>query len=264
MGVVGSELAESKSRAGAFTAGLLDPELTLYLYRHQVTGSEQPGTLAHHAAQPDRDDWVQVRPLETAGGLSASDAILWGQVDRLAGSLDEALGRFQLTPEQLESPATNWVVQQIERLAGISWLPQLLLTVGFFALLAEFSAPGLGAPGFTAGVCFLFFFWIQFFHGNAGYLELSLFLGGLACLALEIFVVPGFGIFGVGGGVMVLGSLVLASQTFVWPTNSYHWSQIPTSLGSLTAAMAGVLVGGVVMRRLLPNTPLPQKDDSEC
>ena len=48
-------------------------------------------------------------------------------------------------------------------------------------------------------------------------LELMLFVGGLACIALEIFVIPGFGVFGVGGGIMVLPSIVLASQTFIFP-----------------------------------------------
>ena len=51
-------------------------------------------------------------------------------------------------------------------------------------------------------------------------LEIVLFLVGVACLVLEVFIIPGFGIFGLGGGVMVLASLVLASQTFVLPATS--------------------------------------------
>ena len=41
----------------------------------------------------------------------------------------------------------------------------------------------------------------------------SLFVAGVSCLLLEMFVIPGFGIFGLGGGAMVLASIVLASQT---------------------------------------------------
>ena len=36
-------------------------------------------------------------------------------------------------------------------------------------------------------------------------------------MLLEIFVIPGFGIFGLGGGAMVMMSLVLASQILVMP-----------------------------------------------
>ncbi len=47
--------------------------------------------------------------------------------------------------------------------------------------------------GFISGISFLLFFWSQFLNGTAGWLELILFTGGLACIALEIFVLPGFG-----------------------------------------------------------------------
>ena len=47
-----------------------------------------------------------------------------------------------------------------------------------------------------------------------------MFLAGVACILLEIFVIPGFGIFGLGGGALVILSLVLASQILVMPRSS--------------------------------------------
>ena len=66
---------------------------------------------------------------------------------------------------------------------------------------------------------------------------MSLFLAGISCLLLEVFVLPGFGIFGLGGGAMVLASLILASQTFIWPRNEYQFDQLERSL--LTIADRG-------------------------
>jgi membrane-bound serine protease (ClpP class) len=80
-------------------------------------------------------------------------------------------------------------------------------------------------------------------------------VGGITCLAVELFVLPGFGIFGIGGGLMIIVSIVLASQTFVVPTNSYQIRQFPVSLMMVAAGMAGGLAAIFAIRRFLPDTP---------
>ena len=92
---------------------------------------------------------------------------------------------------------------------------------------------------FRVGVCFVLFFWANFLHGTAGWLEILLFATGIACLVLELLVLPGFGAFGVGGGFLIVASIILASQTFVIPSNAYEWSQLPGSLFMAVAAGAG-------------------------
>ena len=78
--------------------------------------------------------------------------------------------------------------------------------------MAEISAPGIGIPGFMAAVCFMLFFWAQFLNGTAGWLEVLLFVTGIVFVIMEIFVIPGLGIFGIGGGVMIVGAIMLAIQ----------------------------------------------------
>jgi membrane-bound ClpP family serine protease len=92
-------------------------------------------------------------------------------------------------------------------------------------------------------------------HGTADWLEIMLFLGGMACLAVEVFALPGFGIFGFGGGMMIIASIVLASQTFVLPTNAYQLRQFPVSLLMMAAGMAGGIASVFVIRKFLPDTP---------
>ena len=66
---------------------------------------------------------------------------------------------------------------------------------------------------------------------------------------------PGMGIFGIGGGLMIIASIVLASQTFVVPTNAYQLRQFPISLLMVAAGMAGGMASIFVIRRFLPDTP---------
>jgi membrane-bound serine protease (ClpP class) len=78
----------------------------------------------------------------------------------------------------------------------------------------------------------------------------------MSCLLLEVFVIPGFGIFGLGGGALVLASLILASQTFLWPRNEYQFDQLERSLLTSAAAGIGLIVVAVFLRKRLPRSPL--------
>jgi membrane-bound serine protease (ClpP class) len=105
-------------------------------------------------------------------------------------------------------------------------------------------------------VAFIVYFWSQYLHGTSGWLEVMLFLAGLFCLAAEIFVLPGFGVLGLGGGLLVIASLVLASQSFVLPANDYQIRQLQWSLLGILAAAVGVALLSVLLRRWLPRAPV--------
>ncbi len=138
-------------------------------------------------------------------------------------------------------------------------LAVLLLVIGFVGIYIELHAPGSGAGGFVAALAFLLFFWSNFLHGTAGWLEVLLFLGGMFCVLLEVLVIPGFGIFGLGGGAMILASLVLASQTFVLPRTESQMVELRHSLTIVATAMVIVVATSIALRRYLPQTPLFRK-----
>jgi membrane-bound serine protease (ClpP class) len=73
---------------------------------------------------------------------------------------------------------------------------------------------------------------------------------------LEIFVLPGFGIFGLGGGALVIASLILASQTFVLPQSASQIHELRTSLAVVAFACVGVIVIAFSARHYLPKAPL--------
>jgi membrane-bound ClpP family serine protease len=54
---------------------------------------------------------------------------------------------------------------------------------------------------------------------------------------------------------MIVASIILASQTFVLPTNIYQLRQMPVSLTILVVGMLGAIVAIAAIRRFLPDTP---------
>ena len=78
----------------------------------------------------------------------------------------------------------------------------------------------------------------------------------MVCLALELFVFPGFGVFGMSGILLMLCSIVMASHTFVWPTQEYEYREMGYTLLQLTGALVAVAGGAVVLARYFPSLPL--------
>lgn len=242
-----------QGRDWSLPAALVDRGLTVRRYTNPLSSEvrylcEDELQSLPDAAQWQRDD----RPLETRDGLSGAKLEELGLARAEARNLEELKAVLHI--DDLRPARPNWALEAVEwlsdpRIAGV------LLFVGWFALMFELSTPGVGLPGFIAVVCFLLYFWSQFLHGTAGWLEILLFVGGLICLSVEIFVLPGTGVFGIGGGIMVVVSIILASQTFVVPTNAYQMRQFPVSLLMVAAGMAGGVASIYVIRRFLPDTP---------
>ena len=68
--------------------------------------------------------------------------------------------------------------------------------------------------------------------------------------------VPGFGVFGISGMLMVLVSVVLASQTFIWPTTSAQLSEVSVNLFWVACLALGGMIGLLFMHKQLERMPL--------
>lgn len=248
------EIAQAKHRGWSLLAAMVDSELSVQQYSHRGTGQVRCFCTEELAEQKDADDWQARMEVDTQSGLKGSEAINIHLAKFDVDDFEELRTMYHLTDE-IESAEPTWAHWLVEFLASPK-VAGALLFIGWFALMIEFMSPGLSVAGFTSAVCFLVFFWANFLNGTAGWLEITLFAGGVICVAMEIFVIPGLGAFGIGGGVLIVASIVMATQTFVIPRNSYEWNQVPTSLALVVAAGAGAIASLLFMRRVLTEAPV--------
>lgn len=243
-------------RSWSVAAAMIDPDIEVFQYRRrgqqQLFSLEEMEQLAKR--DPSAAEWIKGERVPTRAGLRGSEAGKLGLADYVVRDFTEFQKEFSLE-EEIPWAEPGWAQHIIDLLARPE-VAGLLLAIGFFALYFELHTPGIGLGGFVATVCFLLFFWSRFLGGTAGWLEVLLFLTGTGCLLLEIFVIPGFGIFGLGGGLMILASLVLASQTFIIPRNEYQVQQSIQSLLILIGAFGGVIVLAWLTRKWLPRIPV--------
>jgi membrane-bound ClpP family serine protease len=212
---------------------------------------------AELAAQADAKDWRKDRQINVIGqplSVDGKTAEELGLVSNLVNNFAEFKTLYGLEHDpQLVEP--SWATTLIDTLnsRGISLF---LLFLGGAALYFELQSPGVGLGGIVGALCFLLYFWSAYLGGTAGWLEILLFLAGIVCIVLELVVFPGVLVFGVSGGLLVVASIILASQTFVLPHNQYQFEQLRTSLSVLVGAGLAAVAAAVLMNRFLPHAPM--------
>ena len=189
-------------------------------------------------AEPNRYVNQQVR--KGAGEVlevKSDDAASYGLGQEVSETEDlKGIHGLRGKPIRIDGP--TWVDSLVTILTDpfVSWV---LLFIGLFMLVLELKLPGIGLPAITSALAFLLFFWSHYLSGTADQLEIILFLVGLVSLALELFVFPGFGVFGMSGILLILTSIVMASHTFVWPTQEYEYREMGYSNTSARRARPG-------------------------
>jgi membrane-bound serine protease (ClpP class) len=167
-------------------------------------------------------------------------------------SLYDALSITQSSVSILEKTTSDWIVAFLSSAAVAS----LLIMVGIVALYMEVTSPGFGIPGTIALVCFVLVFISSTLIGNLGSLELLLFLMGIILLLIEVFIIPGFGITGITGIILILVSLVLARQDFVIPEYSWQWDLFRQNLFYVSLSLMGAIPLIAVLMIFLPHSRL--------
>jgi len=169
-------------------------------------------------------EWAE-RAVREAASLSSTEALSQQVVDVVANDVPDLLRQLDRRTVQLGGGRTvtlaisgahveAWDPDWRDRLlaaVGDPSLALLLLLVGFYGLLFEFSAPGLVAPGVAGAVCLLLgLFGLQTLPISG--VGVALILLGLAFFAMEAFV-PSHGALGIGGIVaFTLGAVMLVDS----------------------------------------------------
>ncbi len=211
----------------------------------------------------ERERISGIRP-EQGKLVSAQDKLLTltaGEMEKYGISSATVNGRDNLY-KTLEITASSIVTAERDRadlliaLLSSAAATSLLIMIGLVALYVEITSPGFGIPGTVGLICFAVVFSTSVMIGNMGSLELLLFMGGLILLLIEIFVIPGFGVTGISGIVLILLSLVLSRQDFVIPEFAWQWEIFWKNLLYVSLSLFGALALIAVLMIVLPQSRL--------
>ncbi len=182
--------------------------------------------------------------------LSAEEALKYGVADRILGSVDELVAELGVA----DRPVTQHRATQTERILRFFASPvvqSLLMLMMLGGLYFELQSPGVGFAGMMAGIGALLFFAPNYMAGLVESWEVVLFLMGVILLVIEIFVIPGFGIPGISGVILVVGSL-LASLVGNVGLSFPEIHQITKALATMAVTLVLFMVLLFSMGRYMP------------
>jgi membrane-bound serine protease (ClpP class) len=184
--------------------------------------------------------------------LTTDEAKRLNVADAVLPSADAVVAALGLdSPTEVEHHVT--FVERLLRFLGSPVMASLLLMMMMSGLYFELQTPGIGFAGAMAFVGAALFFAPHYMLGLAQSWEIALFAVGLILIAIEVFVVPGFGIFGIAGIAMTLGALLIAlvpNIGFRFPTDG----EIAQATMTLAAALGLTVVLGFSLARYLPRS----------
>jgi len=163
--------------------------------------------------------------------LTTDQAIKYGIADGTAETMDALLDSLGYGSAQIIESTENWS-ENIVRFLTNPVVASLLTTFGFLGILFELQSPGWGIPGFVGLTCLILSLSVSYIAQLATMSDMIFILTGLSLMLLEMLVIPGFGIVGLGGiGFMLYGLYLLLLP------------EVPVGEEVLSQAMDGFLIG---------------------
>lgn len=167
--------------------------------------------------------------------LTTSEAVALGYATAVDDWAD-LIAVLELEEAPVNQATVNWAERLVRFLTNPVIAP-FLLSLGFLGLIVEIKTAGFGLAGIAGLLSLAMFFGAHLLLGLAGAEDLILVLAGIVLILVEVFVIPGFGIFGILGGLALVGGLVLA-QVGAYPTGA-DFAQAGTVL-TVSTILVGV------------------------
>ncbi|MEZ4423864.1 MAG: NfeD family protein [Gemmatimonadota bacterium] len=227
------------------------PEKIVSAMRSEMRALAEEHGLDPRVAEAMVDEEIEIEGVIERGKLltlTTAEAEALGYAEQVESwdALVVAVGGSATTPVQ--DVQTNWAEKLVRVLTHPAVAP-FLLSIGFLGLLVEIKTPGLGLGGAAGFLALSLFFGSHLILGLAGWEDMLVFGLGVVLLAVEAFVLPGFGIFGVLGIGGVAAGLYM-SMLGSFPTTA----DLAQATGVLGASVIMMVVTGWALLRRIPTS----------
>jgi membrane-bound serine protease (ClpP class) len=181
--------------------------------------------------------------------FTPTEAIENGYCEGIAENVPEVLKKVGIEDYKIVEYKPTW----IERIIGFLVLPMvsgLLIMAIIGGIYFEMQSPGIGFPLGVAIVAAVAYFAPLYLEGLAAHWEILMFVVGVILIMLEIFVIPGFGVTGISGIILVFAGLILSLLNNV--NFDFEGVGIATVGVAVTTVVIGVF-GGFILSLYLGN-----------
>lgn len=182
--------------------------------------------------------------------LTSEEALKYKIADTVETSFEGVLAYLNLKNAKVVEVSSNWA-EGVVKFLNNPIVSSILIMIGFFGLMAEIKTPGWGVAGTTGLIALTLFFGSSYILQLASVIEILMFVVGLGLLLVEIFIIPGFGITGISGIILIFASIflsLLGSKPFI------DMERVSIAIIQLSGSILFALIGIFVLARYLPKS----------
>ncbi|HOP05546.1 MAG TPA: NfeD family protein [Tenuifilaceae bacterium] len=188
--------------------------------------------------------------------FTTEEALRFGYCEGKAESVSEI---FQITGIE-DYTIAEFKPTFLDRIIGLLTNPVvsgILIMVIVGGIYFELQTPGVGFPLAAAILAAVIYFAPLYLEGLAQHYEVIIFIIGLALIAVEIFAIPGFGVTGISGIILVIIGLTLAmiDNDIFRNTRPFSWIEILRPLVVVSVSLFTGLIASIVLSRRLITSP---------
>ena len=192
------------------------------------------------------DDRIEIEGVTEAGKtitFTTSEAIKNGFCEMQVTSIEDILTKNNIDNYEL----INYELAASEKIIAFFLNPfvsGILILVIVGGLYFELQTPGVGFPLAAAGIALVFYLTPYYLNGLAANWEIAVLFIGIVLIALEVFVIPGFGVAGIAGISCVVMALI-----FVMIDNDFfNFDYVPSGeLGTAAVVVFAGMLGAMVL-----------------
>ncbi|MEM9829378.1 MAG: NfeD family protein [Bacteroidota bacterium] len=204
------------------------------------------------------DETLEVDSISAEGEVitfSTSEAIKYGYCEAQVSDIEELLARAGIEEYELTVFKTSPVDKAVSFFLN-PFISGLLILIMIGGLYFELQTPGVGFPILASFVALVLYLTPYYLNGLAANWEIAALFLGIALIALEVFVIPGFGVAGISGIVLLGGSLMLIML------NNNNFDFFFVDFQEITQALVTILAGffGGVMLMFFGGVRLTNSD----
>ena len=252
------DLAKSKGRAPALAEAMVNMDVEIFRYQHEQTGEVRLLTTEEWKSEVDSENWKRLQLIHESRKehffeVVGARAVELGLAEASVSNVEELKRRYG-AEETIVYEKTG--VDTAVSILNSTFVTVLLFIVGLVALYIEFASPGIGVGGMISIICFSVFFWSRFLGGTAEWLEVILFIAGIVLIGIELFVIPGFGVWGLSGILLMAASILLAGQDFVIPQGPQQWTTLRNSMLAMCVSGFAFMIAAYFITSRLGSIPI--------
>jgi membrane-bound serine protease (ClpP class) len=175
--------------------------------------------------------------------FSTTEALKYGFCDARVESLEEILERNGISDYELDRFELGTADKIIEIFIN-PFISGILILVIIAGIYYEMQAPGIGFPLAAAVIALVLYLTPYYLNGLADNWEIIALFIGLVLIGVEVFVLPGFGVAGIAGITLTVGSLIL----IMLDNDFFNFDMVPgSSVVMAVIATVGGLAGSILL-----------------